>query len=122
MKRISIIALVLFTFATTITVNAQTAKNQKTLQHVQPDGDDDPIEKFKDQLKLTTEQQAKIKDIKQKRAAEKKELMAKLKAIRNAEREEINAILTDEQRALIKEKKAAKQTDAKEKGKGSKNK
>jgi Spy/CpxP family protein refolding chaperone len=122
MKRISIIALVLFTFATTITVNAQTAKNQKTLQHVQPDDDDDPIEKFKDQLKLTTEQQAKIKDIKQKRAAEKKELMAKLKAIRNAEREEINAILTDEQRALIKEKKAAKQTDAKEKGKGSKNK
>jgi Spy/CpxP family protein refolding chaperone len=109
MKKITFIAAVaLFAFAGT-TAYAQAPKPQQ-LHAVNPDNDedDDQIERFKDKLNLTPEQKTQIKAIREKRAAEKNDLKAKLKAIRTAEREEINAILTEEQRALIKEKKETK--------------
>lgn len=109
MKKITFIAaLALFAFAGT-TAYAQAPQPQQ-LHAVSPehDEDDDQIERFKDQLKLTPEQKTQIKAIRDKRATERNDLKAKLKAIKTAEREEINAILTDEQRALIKEKKEMK--------------
>lgn len=109
MKKITFIAaLALFAFAGT-TAYAQ-APHPQQLHAVSPDNDedDDQIERFKDKLNLTPEQKTQIKAIREKRAAERNDLKAKLKAIKTAEREEINAILTDEQRALIKEKKETK--------------
>jgi Spy/CpxP family protein refolding chaperone len=109
MKKITFIAaLALVAFAGTTTY-AQQAKPQQ-LQAVSSDNDedDDQIERFKDKLNLTPEQKTQIKAIRDKRAAEKNDLKAKLKALRDAEREEIKAILTEEQRALIKEKKEMK--------------
>jgi Spy/CpxP family protein refolding chaperone len=109
MKKITFIAaLALFAFAGT-TAYAQAPQPQQ-LQAVNPDNDedDDQIERFKDKLNLTPEQKIQIKAIREKRAAEKNDLKAKLKAIKDAEREEIKAILTEEQRALIKEKKEMK--------------
>lgn len=110
MKKITFIAaLALVAFAGTTTY-AQQAKPQQ-LQAVSPDNDedDDQIERFKDKLNLTPEQKTQIKAIRDKRAAEKNDLKAKLKALRDAEREEIKAILTEEQRALIKEKKESRE-------------
>lgn len=109
MKKITFIAALAFVAFAGTTAYAQAPQPQQ-LQAVNPDNDedDDQIERFKDKLNLTPEQKTQIKAIRDKRAAERNELKAKLKAIKTAEREEINAILTDEQRALIKEKKETK--------------
>jgi Spy/CpxP family protein refolding chaperone len=111
MKNLKIVAIVaLFAIATGVSAQDKMERPMKLQvnEHHNQDEDDDQIEKFKDQLNLTEEQKAQIKEIRGKRAAEKKELKTKLKDIRVAERVEINQILTEEQRALIKEKKQMK--------------
>ncbi len=87
------------------------AHQPKQLHQVNPinEEDTDHVERFKDQLNLTQEQKIQIKAIREKRAAEKADLKNKLKALREAERTEIDAVLTEEQRALLKEKKEAKE-------------
>ncbi|MBW7868373.1 MAG: hypothetical protein H3C31_08640 [Brumimicrobium sp.] len=60
-------------------------------------------QQIKEQLNLTDEQVTKIQSIKEKRAAEKKELQKKIRELNMAEREEINQVLTDEQKAKLKE-------------------
>ena len=111
MKNLKIVAIVaLFAIATGVSAQDKMERPMKLQvnEHHNQDEDDDQIEKFKDQLNLTEEQKTQIKEIRGKRAAEKKELKTKLKDIRVAERVEINQILTEEQRALIKEKKEMK--------------
>lgn len=80
-----------------------TSKPLTTVESVDNE-DDNHVEKFKDQLNLTPEQKAKIKEIRGKREIEKMELKLRLKELRVAERLEINSILTEEQQGLIKEK------------------
>ena len=110
MKNLKILAIVaLFAIATGVSAQDKMKRPIKLQVNEHHNHDeDDQIEKFKDQLNLTEEQKAQIKEIRGKRAAEKKELKTKLKDIRVAERVEINQILTEEQRALIKEKKEMK--------------
>ncbi|TXB65137.1 hypothetical protein FRY74_06835 [Vicingus serpentipes] len=111
MKNLKIVAIVaLFAIATGVSAQDKMERPMKLQvnENHNQDEDDDQIERFKDQLNLTEEQKAQIKEIRGKRAAEKKELKTKLKDIRVAERVEINQILTEEQRALIKEKKQMK--------------
>lgn len=106
---------VLITAIAALTLNGFSAFAQahqpKLLHHVKPinDEDNDSVERFKDQLNLTEDQKNQIKAIREKRAAEKADLKNKLKELRLAERTEIDAVLTEEQRALLKEKKEAKE-------------
>lgn len=106
---------VLITAIAALTLNGFSAFAQahqpKQLHHVKPinDEDNDSVERFKDQLNLSEEQKNQIKAIREKRAAEKADLKNKLKELRLAERTEIDAVLTEEQRALLKEKKEAKE-------------
>ncbi|MCB9360161.1 MAG: Spy/CpxP family protein refolding chaperone [Flavobacteriales bacterium] len=115
MKNLKSIAIVALFIAAT-SVSAQDKMNKPTnLQVDKQHQEDDHLEKFKDQLNLTPEQKAKIKAIRAKRFAEKTELKKKLKDLRVAERIEINSVLTDEQRALVKEKKEMKHENIKKK-------
>jgi Spy/CpxP family protein refolding chaperone len=108
MKNLKLVAVAVF-FAVVTSVNAQDKMNKPSnLQVNEQHQEDDHIEKFKDQLNLTPEQKAQIKEIRGKREAEKTELKMKLKKLRVAERLEINSILTEEQQGLIKEKKQMK--------------
>lgn len=108
MKKLKSIAIVtLFIVATS--VSAQDNLNKPSALQVDEQlQEDNRIEKYKDQLNLTPEQKAQIKQIRAKRFDEKAELKKKLKDLRVAERIEINSILTTKQQAIIKEKKELK--------------
>jgi Spy/CpxP family protein refolding chaperone len=72
------------------------------------DDDDDAkmekIENMKEALKLSDEQIEKIKIIREQRNIEKKEIKRQLREVNKAEKKEIEALLTEDQKTILKEK------------------
>lgn len=110
MKNLKLIALAtIFTFTGIIAANAQDATQQKSIKKEFHKTDAEKLEKMKAELNLTDEQVEKIKAIHKKNEAEKAAHKDKLKEINEAEKEEIKTVLTEEQKAILRAKRAQNQ-------------